>query len=94
MRKIAKDMFYNVDMVSLEEIYIAITGRRHPGYARGETLWHEIHRELRVRGFDGVSIYLGGEDGHIAVYDVEKHELTRVNDASKILDLVRELKGK
>jgi hypothetical protein len=31
MRKIAKDMFYSVDMViSLEEIYIAITGQRPP----------------------------------------------------------------
>ena len=94
MRKIAKDMFYNVVMVSLEEIYEAITGQRHPGGAKGETLWQDVHRELRARGFDEVSIYLGGEDGHIAVYDVEKHELVRVNDASKILDLVRELKGK
>jgi len=48
MRKIAKDMFYNADMVTLEEIYRAVTGR-HPEYTRGETLWHEIHRELRVR---------------------------------------------
>jgi len=54
-----------------------------------------IHLDTtRVRGFDGVSIYLGGEDGHIAVYDVEKHELIRVDDASKILDQVRKLKGK
>jgi transposase-like protein len=94
MRKIAKDMFYNADMVTLEEIYRAVTGQRHPEYAKGETLWHEIHRELEKQGLGGVSIYLGGEDGHIAVYDVEKHELIRVNDASKILDLVRELKGK
>jgi sugar phosphate isomerase/epimerase len=94
MRKIAKDMFYNVDMVSLEEIYIAITGRRHPGYAKGEILWHEIHRALRARGFDGLSIYLGAEDGHIAVYDAEKHERIRVNDASEILDLLEKLKGK
>jgi transposase-like protein len=94
MRKIAKDMFYNADMVTLEEIYRAVTGRRHPGYAKGETLWHEIHRELEKQGLGGVSIYLGGEDGHIAVYDVEKHELIRVNDASEILDLVKKLKGK
>ncbi len=94
MRKIAKDMFYNVYMVNLEEIYIAITGRRHPGYDKGETLWHEIHRELEKQGLRGVSIYLGSGDGHIAVYDVEKHERIQVNDASEILDLVRKLKGK
>jgi hypothetical protein len=94
MRKIAKDMFYNADMITLEEIYRAVTGRRHPGYTKGETLWHEIHRELEKQGLGGVSIYLGGEDGHIAVYDVEKHELIRVNDASEILDLVKKLKGK
>jgi hypothetical protein len=94
MRKIAKDMFYNVYMVNLEEIYIAITGRRHPGYAKGETLWHEIHRELEKRGLGGVSIYIGSEDGHIAVYDVEKHERIQVNDLSEILDLLEKLKGK
>jgi len=94
MRKIAKDMFYNVDMVTLEEIYRAITGQWPPKNTKAETLWHEIHRELRARGFDGVSIYLGAEDGHIAVYDAEKHERIRVNDASEILDLVGKLKGK
>jgi len=94
MRKIAKDTFYNVDMVSLEEIYIAITGRRHPGYAKGETLWHEIHRELEKQGLGGVSIYLGSEDGHIAVYDAEKHERIQVNNLREILDLLEKLKGK
>ena len=94
MRKIAKGMFYNADMATLEEIYKAATGRRPPKNTKAETLWHEIHRELRARGFDGVSIYLGGEDGHIAVYDAEKHERIRVNDPSKILDLLEELKGK
>ncbi len=94
MRKIAKDMFYSVDMVTLEEIYIAITGQRPPKNTKAETLWNKIHRELEKQGLGGVSIYLGGEDGHIAVYDVEKHELVRVNDAGEILDLVRELKGK
>jgi hypothetical protein len=94
MRKIAKDMFYSVDMVTLEEIYIAITGQRPPKNTKAETLWHEIHRKLEEQGLGGVSIYLGGADGHIAVYDVEKHELIRVNDASEILDLVRKLKGK
>jgi hypothetical protein len=91
MRKIAKDMFYNVVMVSLEEIYEAITGQRHPGGAKGETLWQDVHRELRARGFDEVSIYLGGEDGHIAVYGIKKRELIRVDDASKILDLARKV---
>jgi len=94
MRKIAKDMFYNADMVTLEEIYRAITGRWPPKNTKAETLWHEIHRELEKQGLGGVSIYLGGEDGHIAVYDVEKHELIRVNDAGEILDLVMKLKGK
>jgi hypothetical protein len=94
MRKIAKDMFYNVDMANLEEIYRAVTGRQPPKNTKGETLWHEIHRELEERELGGVSIYLGGEDGHIAVYDVEKRELIPVNDASEILDLVRKLKGK
>jgi hypothetical protein len=94
MRKIAKDMFYSVDMVSLEEIYRAVTGRQPPKNTKAETLWHEIHRELEKQGLGGVSIYLGAEDGHIAVYDVEKHERIRVNDASEILDQVRKLKGK
>jgi hypothetical protein len=94
MRKIAKDMFYNADMVTLEEIYIAITVQRPPKNTKAETLWHEIHRELEKQGLGGVSIYLGGKDGHIAVYDVEKRELIQVNDASEILDLVKKLKGK
>jgi transposase-like protein len=94
MRKIAKDMFYNADMITLEEIYRAVTGRQPPKNKGGEALWHEIHRELEKQGLGGVSIYLGGEDGHIAVHDVEKHKLIRVNDASEILDLVKKLKGK
>jgi hypothetical protein len=94
MRKIAKDMFYSVDMVTLEEIYIAITGQRPPKNTKAETLWHEIHRELEKQGLGGVSIYLGSEDGHIAVYDAEKHERIQVNDLSEILDLLEKLKGK
>jgi hypothetical protein len=49
---------------------------------------------LEKQGLGGVSIYLGSEDGHIAVYDVEKHERIQVNDASEIRDLVKKLKGK
>jgi transposase-like protein len=94
MRKIAKDMFYNADMVTLEEIYRAIMGRWPPKNTKGETLWREIHEELEKQGLGGVSIYLGGEDGHIAVYDAEKHERIQVNDLSEILDLLEKLKGK
>jgi hypothetical protein len=94
MRKIAKDMFYNVGMVNLEEVYIAITGRQPPKNKGGEALWHEIRGELEKQGLGGVSIYLGSEDGHIAVYDVEKHERIQVNDLSELLALLERLKEK